>query len=157
MHRIKKEYKNEEKNETKKLLLHYPRGDGDGVDARGVDASGVDGERGDGDGNDGKDGNGRSATPVAARPAKKKTVTKTRSRRMARRGGDAGGAVGEKGKGKKHETQEKCQGEKILDWRPRTIYVEHGYSVSLSTVRKEEDERGTDGTDNLFIRRHAYV
>ncbi|KJP85060.1 CD99 antigen [Plasmodium fragile] len=35
---------------------------------------------------------------------------------------------GEKGKGKKHETQEKCQGEKILDWRPRTIYVEHGYS-----------------------------
>ncbi|KJP85056.1 hypothetical protein AK88_05311 [Plasmodium fragile] len=103
------------------------------------------------------DSDGNATKPVAATPVATNMATQTRSRRMARRGGDAGGAVGEKGKGKKHETQEKCQGEKILDWRPRTIYVEHGYSVSLSTVRKEEDERGTDGTDNLFIRRHAYV
>ncbi|KJP85072.1 hypothetical protein AK88_05294 [Plasmodium fragile] len=81
------------------------------------------------------------AKPVAPKPATAVVTTTTSSGGGGRSGGTSGAGSTGGGQAKKAETQEKCQGQTILDWRPTLIYVEHGYSVSNSTQRTHKQDR----------------
>ncbi|KJP86070.1 hypothetical protein AK88_04261 [Plasmodium fragile] len=115
------------------------------------------------DGNQSKPGQGSSHKPPAAKPAPAKPVEKpvkpaTAATPVAKSkpaatpssgsdmtttssGGGAGGGGGGAAAGDTDDTQYKCPGDTILEWRPSEKYVVLPYSVSLSTVRKEQDQR----------------